>query len=470
MSVPPPRDPSDPVDPVDPLDPVDPIEPGDPYSLDPMDETMVRDEWTGETVIAGNETMVVGDETVVVEEEEEVVPVRRPPLVWPWLLAFLLLVLGGLGAYYYFSQEDERTVPAVVGQRQEGAEANVREAGFEPESERQASAKPRGVVLDQRPDGGTELEEGETVFLIVSNGPPRETVPDVVGETTEAAVADLTASSFESDVTEAFSDKKAGVVLAQEPAAGANLKEGSSVALTVSKGPEPVEVPDVVGTTSSEATAALRDAGLGVNLVPVPSDRPAGTVVAQSPAAGATAKSGAKVRLNVAQAANETTPAATTAPTTTEAAPPPTTTAPPPQPATTTAPDAVGQELAVGARSFGDAGLKVAVRYVPSQEAQGRIVAQAQPAGTELRRGDTVQVNVSTGAEPAPATAVPNVMGAEQERARSLLEDAQFEVLAIELATADQSKIGRVLSQSPPASAQIPRGSLVILYIGAAQS
>ncbi len=46
-------------------------------------------------------------------------------------------------------------------------------------------------------------------------------------------------------------------------------------------------VPDVVGTTSSEATETLRDAGFEVNLVPVPSDRPPGTVVAQAPRAGA---------------------------------------------------------------------------------------------------------------------------------------------------------------------------------------
>ena len=92
--------------------------PQDP--IDPLDETIVRDAWEEETVVSGRET-------VVVEEYVEEAPVRRPPLIWPWLLAFLLLVLGGLGAYYYFSQKDESTVPAVVGQRQERAEATVRQ-------------------------------------------------------------------------------------------------------------------------------------------------------------------------------------------------------------------------------------------------------------------------------------------------------------------------------------------------------
>ena len=437
------------------MEPQPPREP-----VNPLDETIVRDEWVDETVV---------QEAVVVDETEEVLVRRpRPPLIWPWLLAFLLLVLGGLGAYYSFSQKDESTVPAVVGQRQEGAEATVREAGFEPQAERRESSKPRGLVLEQSPVGGTTLEEDKTVLLTVSNGPPRESVPDVVGETTSAAVADLTAASFKTDLTQAFSDQQAGIVIRQEPAAGANLKEGSSVALMVSKGRKPVAVPDVVGTTSSEATATLRAAGLDANLVAVPSDKPGGTVLAQSPAAGAKAKAGTKVRLNVAQepTATATTPTTTQAtnPTTTTA-PTTTTTTPPPR---ATVPDVVGKELAVGARSVGDEGLKVAVKYVPAQEPQGRIVAQAKPVGTELRRGDTVQVNVSTGPNPAVATTVPDVAGLKQDEARTRLEAAGFEVLAIEQSTPDRSQVGVAMSQTPSANASVPKGSLVILYVGAA--
>lgn len=434
---------------------MEPQPPRDP--VDPLDETIVRDEWVDETVV---------QEAVVVDETEEVIVRRpRPPRLWPGLLALLLLVLAGIGAYYYFSQKDESTVPFVVGQRQEPAEAMIREAGFEPRVEQRESPKPRDVVVQQTPEGGTTLEDGKTVLLSVSSGPPRETVPDVVGQTAAAAVADLTAAKFKSNLTQAFSDKKAGTVVRQEPAAGANLKEGSSVALTVSKGRKPVAVPDVIGTTSSEATATLRAAGLDANLVAVPSDKPAGTVLAQSPAAGAKAKSGTKVRLNVAQEPTTT----VTTPTTTQATTPTaTTTTPTTPPAKATVPDAVGNELAVGARSFGDEGLKVAVKYVPSQELKGRIVAQAKPAGTELRRGDTVQVNVSTGPDPAPASTVPDVAGLKQDEARTKLEAAGFEVLAIEQSTPDTSQVGVAMSQTPSANASVPKGSLVILYVGAA--
>src|SRR5688500_7625212 len=156
------------------------------------DETIVADDWPGRP-----------EGEVVVEQTETVPPRRRVPVIWPWLLALLLLVLGGLGAYWYFTQADETTVPAVVGMRQDRAEATVRDAELDPVVSREASAKPRGIVLGQNPDPGTEVDEGENVRLAVSSGPPRETVPDVVGETESDARADLTAAGFEAEVTKA---------------------------------------------------------------------------------------------------------------------------------------------------------------------------------------------------------------------------------------------------------------------------
>lgn len=450
MAEPPPRVPPDPAD-------------DETVIVPPSEETVVRDDW-------GPESEVFVEQGEVVEEVEEVVPRRRPPTIWPGLLALLLLVLGGLAAYYFLTQKDEKTVPAVIGLRQAPAEAAVREAGLDPVAENQESSRPRGVVLEQSPDPGTKVDEGTDVRLVVSKGPARESVPDVVGETESVAVADLTTSSFKATVTRAFSDKKAGIVVSQEPKGGTNLKEGSSVALVVSKGSKPNAVPDVVGTTSSEATATLRDAGFEVNVVAVPSDQPGGTVVAQDPVAGKQAKSGATVRLNVAKATAQTTtePAATTTPPPAATAPPATTTAPPATtapPEDATVPEAVGKELAVAAQAFADQGLKVAVQYVSSDEAAGRVVAQAQPAGTKRKRGETVQLNVSIGAEPAAATGVPDVVGRRQDQGRRTLEQAGFEVLALNL-TGQVRNESPVASQTPAGGASIPRGSLVILYVG----
>jgi beta-lactam-binding protein with PASTA domain len=414
--------------------------PNNPQSDPPLDPD--------ETVVAPRDDRYVAEDEIVEEQ-----PQRVPPLVWPWLLALLLVVLGGLGAYWWFTKEDKNDVPAVVGHREQAAEAEVRDAGFEPETRRDESAKPRGFVISQNPEAGTELEEGKTVILIVSAGPGTEAVPDVVGKRRDEAVAAVQAAGFDAKVTEVFADKPDGIVVETDPAAGTSAEKGSVVELKVSKGGKTVTVPDVVGTTSSEATKTLQDSGFKVNLVAVPSDQPAGTVLAQNPKAGGTAKQGTIVRLNVARSATDTTPG-TTAP------PPP----PPAAPATATVPDVVGKELADGARDFADEGLKVDVRYVPSREAAGRIVAQSRPAGTKLKRGDTVQLNVSEGANPQAAASVPEVTGSELKDAREQLEKAGFEVLALDIS--GRNRTGHVLSQTPRGGASIPRGSLVLLYVG----
>jgi len=232
---------------------------------------------------------------------------------------------------------------------------------------------------------------------------------------------------------------------------------------------ETVSVPDVVGTTSSEATETLRNANLEVNLVSVPSDRSPGTVIAQSPAAGTEQPEGTSVRLNVAEAAGTTTGATTQTETTGTSTPatttaPTTTTAPAP-PRTATVPDVVGEELASAARSFADEGLKVAVAYVPSSEAAGRVVAQAQPPGTDRTRGDTVQLNVSEGANPQADASVPGVVGQQLDRARSALEQPGFEVLALTVGDREIENKRSVLSQSPGSGASVPRGSLVLVYV-----
>ena len=456
MSEPPPRDPDLPADDETVVVPPDAS----------VDETVVSDGWGPESDVFVEPAPVVEDGTVVEEVETDAVPPRRPQ-IWPGLLALLVLVLGGIGAYIFFTQTDESTVPAVTGLHQQAAETQVRDAGLEPETTKQESTKPQGLVIGQSPDPGAKVDEGSKVRLVVSAGPPRETVPDVVGEAEAKAVEDLTAAGFKTSVTQVFSEKKAGLVVAQDPKAGATLKEGSSVTLAVSKGPKPVTVPDVVGTTSSEATATLQAAGLKANVVAVPSDQPSGTVVAQSPAAGKQAQSGGTVRLNVAQPRSQTTPTTTTGTTAPAATtPPPATTTQPPASTPASVPDAVGKELADAGNAFAAEGLKIGVKYVPSDEPQGRVIAQAQPAGTELKRGDTVQLNVSQGPNPTEATSVPSVTGRRLDEARQALEAAGFEVLALTIAEGGQVRNeSKVVSQSPAAGASVPRGSLVLLYV-----
>ncbi len=247
----------------------------------------------------------------------------------------------------------------------------------------------------------------------------------------------------------------------QVPQAGTKLKEGATVALQVSKGPEPVPVPDLVGRQVSEATGAVRDAGFQANIVTVPSQEPGGTVVAQNPVAGTVAKPGTTIRLNVARGDDQTTTSegTTTQGTTTGQ----TTPAQPAGPATV--PDVVGLTQAEAAKALHDAGLKPSLQYVPSQDVpEGSVVAQARSAGTTLERGDAVGVNVSVGPDQVPLVAVPNVEGEREQAARTRLQEAGFRVQVLKEVTDDAGEVGAVIDQQPGRSA--PEGALVTIYVG----
>ena len=129
----------------------------------------------------------------------------------------------------------------------------------------------------------------------------------------------------------------------------------------------------------------------------------------------------------------------------------------------TTAPDAIGTDIADAAESFADAGLRVSIDYIPSNEPAGTVATQANPAGTELQRGDTVGMGVSTGTSTAGNLRVPDVTGQPEPDATEALEKVGFEVLSIDVAAAEGND---VIFQSPTAGGRAPLGALVVLYAG----
>ena len=84
-----------------------------------------------------------------------------------------------------------------------------------------------------------------------------------------------------------YSQTAAGIAIAQSPAAGTPIADGSTVRVVLSAGPPPVSVPDVVGRPSAAAESALANTGLryGVTLVAAPGST-AGYGDATVPAAG----------------------------------------------------------------------------------------------------------------------------------------------------------------------------------------
>jgi beta-lactam-binding protein with PASTA domain len=128
-----------------------------------------------------------------------------------------------------------------------------------------------------------------------------------------------------------------------------------------------------------------------------------------------------------------------------------------------TVPDVEGTTLTEAAQQLGQDGLRVAVEYVPSEQRAGNVTGQDRPAGTELQRGDSVGLSVSTGPSPAAEVPVPDALDKTAAEGQAVLERAGFEVLAIPLASVTED---RVIYHSPAGGTRIPRGSLVVLYHG----
>jgi beta-lactam-binding protein with PASTA domain len=157
-----------------------------------------------------------------------------------------------------------------------------------------------GDVISQNPSGGTAVPVGSTVDLAVSSGrplvPPVVGVNEANAYSAIVAVDNLTVGT----VTHEYSDIiEKGVVISQNPAGGTAVLIGSSVDLVVSLGP-PV-IPDVVGMLEEEARSSITDGGLTVgNVTYEYSDAvPPGTVISQNPASGLVAPVGYPVDLVV---------------------------------------------------------------------------------------------------------------------------------------------------------------------------
>jgi serine/threonine-protein kinase len=394
-----------------------------------------------------------------VAEEEVAEPVGPPTerYWWLWLLLLLLLVIGGLLAWYFLSRGDDKAVvPNVIGLREQQAEIRIQDEDLEPLPRLAPSNRPQGVVFAEKPGAGTRLGKGQTVTIFVSTG--RLGVPDVVGLELPEAQQRLEAQGFKVGVKRVASTKPKGIVLDQDPAAGVTAVSGTTVTLSVSSGAKPVVVPRVVGQTQGDAVQALTALGLKPVLQNVSSDKPAGTVVGQKPPAGKEVDKGAEVTVNVSTGSG---PATTTQTTTTTAASTSTTSAAPVR-----VPKVVGLAQTPALSRLNLLGLRPTVVYVSSSQPANRVVSQSPAPGTSLRPGARVRVNVSTGPNPKPNTAVPDIVGQDQATAAQTLRDAGFKVAVLNRPTADDSKDGLVVEQQPRANANIPGGSQVTIFIG----
>jgi beta-lactam-binding protein with PASTA domain/tRNA A-37 threonylcarbamoyl transferase component Bud32 len=302
----------------------------------------------------------------------------EPPkrAIWPWLVALFFVVAAVVGGYFLYDQVQEQlsgsktvAVERYVGIREIDAVKKINDIGLKPQVVREPSKDvEQTFVIRQSPQAGERTQKGNFVTLYVSNGPPTVTVPSVVGETLDRALADLQEANLRGRVVRVESDKPDGQVVSQNPTAGATVDEESRVIIRVSKGPQPVAVPNVIGSSFETASNTLLGRGFAVARgADIDSNEPKGTVVDQSPDAGTFQNPGTTITLRVSKG-----------------------------PTTSTVPDVTSQSQTDAQAQLRASGFRVQIvsQPVTDPNQEGIVQTQDPPGGTQAPAGSTVTIAV----------------------------------------------------------------------------
>jgi beta-lactam-binding protein with PASTA domain/serine/threonine protein kinase len=229
----------------------------------------------------------------------------RGPIV---AVIVLLAVLGAALSAWWLAAGPGRTMPTpdVTGLTVEEATSALSTVGLSLQVSGEAFSEsvPAGALASTDPLPGDPVRVDGTVVGAVSLGPERYEVPIVKGlDPTEAAAAITSANLVLGATREDFDDRvPIGDVASSTPKAGSIVKPGTVVDIVISKGPEPVPVPDVEGRKSALAKMALTEVGLKADVTQKFSEKVKdGIVISIRPRAGTIVDSGSSVALIVSK-------------------------------------------------------------------------------------------------------------------------------------------------------------------------
>lgn len=194
-----------------------------------------------------------------------------------WLIAagviIVIAVIASSAIFSYFALSggrNEVAVPNIIGQDQDTANKMIQALGCKMEvKDRQNSDQPEGTVLQTWPDVGLTVKKGGIIYVRLSAGVQKVTVPDVKNQTLDDAASTLQNNNLsKGNVIEANSDTIAsGNVISQSPEANNQVSAGSTVDLVVSSGPavKLTSVPQLVGLDYSKVNDILTQYKLTLN-------------------------------------------------------------------------------------------------------------------------------------------------------------------------------------------------------------
>jgi beta-lactam-binding protein with PASTA domain/predicted Ser/Thr protein kinase len=314
-------------------------------------------------------------------------PVERRRPFWPWLLALALVVLAGFAGWLAYNQIRKQlnatkqiAVTRYIGLRESVAREEIVHAGLVADIKRRPSAAESATfVFDQNPSPGNKIPKGNTVTIFVSTGPAKVGVPDVRNKDSTDAAAAIAALGLKPDVHQVYSTKDPGTVVAQAPRPHVKVVKGSKVRINVSKGPAPVDVPQVVNLPFAQASSELQALGFKVERVDQDSDQPVDTVLDQDPQAGGSASKGSTITLTVSKG-----------------------------PQTTQVPDVTTYDADTARSTLEQSGFKVKVVKQPTNDpSEENVVLGQKPAANEKAKpGSTVTIFVGNFVDQTTTTTV----------------------------------------------------------------
>lgn len=377
------------------------------------------------------------DRRVDVEEEER--PRRSfGPFAVLLVLALIIAAAAGYFATRPFSPAPRIKVDNYVGMTDVQAQQTITNAGLNYKISRAPSATvPNNHVVSQDPAADTAVEKGASIALVVSSGKPTVGLLDVTGYMLADAQKDLARDHLKVNTVSKYDASPKGTVLDEKPKPGSKLREGSTVTLTVSNGPAPIKMPNLVGKTLDDARAIAAKDGFTVSVseeAPI-ANVPPHVVAGQDTTPGTTLNAGSTVYVIVSKGGG-----------------------------VAQIPDVRGQMYADSLQTLQNAGFQTSVTYAMSNPGpdNGTVINEQPQGGSTAEKGTQVQLWLSV------TGYVPDTSGMTLDEAKKTLLDYGYTLGNV--TPTPEGADGKVVRTEPEAGTKLTNGEAVSIYVNSPNS
>ncbi len=353
----------------------------------------------------------------------------------PWKLGFgvffaVIAIAAIAVAGWWVGSGRYGEVPHILGMDTNTATQAVMAAGFSVSTEPAYSdTVPENYVVDSRPQSGGKAPQGSSITLLISQGQP--TVPPIPAHRDQGDYQELLSQRTlnAQEGPSVYSDEvEEGFIVSVEPEPGSTVNTHSTVIVHLSKGPEPLRIPNLEGMDLTRAQEELESYGLKVGTITQSFDSTVDRdhVISTDPKPGDEAKKGDTVSLEVSSAAR--------------------------------IPNVTGMNVEDAKAELAQLGIRVQEirRDASMTDSDPEAVVAVSPPVDTVVDPESQQVTITV-----PGTIeVPSVIGFRGREAEAELTNLGFKVSY----DSESSRSGMVISQSPDWLDNAPYGSTITLH------